>query len=522
MRKLLHCLTEEDRVLRGQLRDDFVDYARRCLKIRTKSGAIRPLLLNRAQRHLHERLEAQLAATGRVRALMLKARQQGFSTCIEARFYWKTTHRPGTHAFILTHEQVATDNLFGMVRRFHAHCPAPVKPKTGKSNPRELYFNTMDSGYTVGTAGAEAAGRSKTIQLFHGSEAAFWKNAAGHFAGVVQAVPDIEGAEIIIESTANGPHGEFFERWRRAEAGIGDYQAIFTPWFWSDEYRRPAPEDFVPTPEEAAYGALHGLDMEQLAWRRAKLAELKDPLLFMQEYPATAAEAFQTTGHDGFIKAETVLKARKRTVEGIGPLVVGVDPKREGEDRFAIAWRRGRRLIKVTSDPAPVDALTAAGRIKTVIDQDKPARVFMDVGGPGGAIGDILRSWGEPYASVLRLVNFGSAPLEPIQLLADGTRRPGPKNRRAEMWERSRDWLEDEAGVDFPDSDALQADACAPGFSYDLQQRLVLEAKARMASRGMLSPDEWDAVALTFAEPVAEPKAAAPARRPVSVGAWMG
>ena len=154
--------------------------------------------------------------------------------------------------------------------------------------------------------------------------------------------------------------------------------------------------------------------------------------------------------------------------------------------------------------------------------EDRPARLFMDVGGPGGAIGDILRSWGEPYASVVRLVNFGSAPLEPERLLADGTRRPGPKNRRAEMWERSRDWLDEEPGADIPDSDALQADACAPGYHYDLQQRLVLEAKAQMAARGALSPDEWDAVVLTFAEPVAEPRPAPPARRAVGAAGWMG
>jgi phage terminase small subunit len=62
-------------------------YAEKCLKIRTKSGKIEPLALNRAQRYVHERLEAQRAETGKVRALLLKARQQGFSTYIGGRFY---------------------------------------------------------------------------------------------------------------------------------------------------------------------------------------------------------------------------------------------------------------------------------------------------------------------------------------------------------------------------------------------------------------------------------------------------
>ncbi len=487
-----------------RLAKDLPVFAESCLTVRAKTGAFVPLALNPAQARLHARLEAQRAATGKVRALVLKARQQGVSTYVQARHYWRVAFGKGLQAFILAHETGASEALFAITRRMHALSPEPMRPRIGRDNPRELSFPGVGGGHGAGTAGADAVGRSKTIQLLHGSEAAFWKNAAEHFAGVVQAVPDLEGTEIIIESTANGPGGEFFERWRRAEAGIGDYLAFFAPWFWTAEYRRPVPPGFAPDAEEAEHAALHGLDMAQIAWRRAKMAELKDPMLFMQEYPATAAEAFQASGHDGFIKPEAVLRARKASLEGIGPLVLGVDPKREGTDRFAMALRRGRKLIRVTSDAAPVDALTAAGRIKAAVDQDGPARVFMDVGGPGGAIGDILRSWGEPYASRLVLVNFGSAPVEPETVLEDGSRRPGPKNRRAEMWARSRDWLEQEGGADIPDSDALQADACAPRFSYDLNQRLVLEAKERMAARGARSPDEWDAVALTFAEPVAE------------------
>ena len=68
---------------------------------------------------------------------------------------------------------------------------------------------------------------------------------------------------------------------------------------------------------------------------------------------------------------------------------------------------------------------------------------------------------------------------------------------------KSKDWLEDAGGARIPDSDALQADACGPTYSYDSNTRLVLEKKEDMRRRGVPSPDEWDAVALTFAEPVA-------------------
>ncbi|HEY8275610.1 MAG TPA: hypothetical protein VIG52_01285 [Methyloceanibacter sp.] len=104
----------------------------------------------------------------------------------------------------------------------------------------------------------------------------------------------------------------------------------------------------------------------------------------------------------------------------------------------------------------------------------------------------------------MRSVNFGSSPLEPEPLDEQGTPKGGPPNRRAEMWCKSKEWLEDAAGAQIPDSDSLQADACGPGYSYDSHTRLKLEAKDRMRARGVPSPDEWDAVALTFAEPVKE------------------
>lgn len=483
-----------------QLRTDFPLYAERCLKIKTKAAKIEPLQLNRAQRHVHSMLEHQRATTGKVRALILKARQQGFSTYLGARFYHRASLNRGVSVFILTHEQDATDNLFGMVDRYHKNCP--LRPSTGAANAKELYFDRLDSGYSVGTAGTKATGRSKTIQLFHGSEVAFWPNAALHFAGVIQTIPDLPGTEIVLESTANGVGGEFHARWQRAEAGGGDYIAIFVPWFWSEEYRKHTPVGFELTDEEDEYRSLYKLDLEQMAWRRSKLTDLGDPLLFMQEYPATAAEAFQTTGHDSFITPRFVALARKATIEGIGPLIIGVDPKREGSDRFAIARRQGRKVFGIEADASPIDTLTAAGKIKTIIDSEKPAKVFIDVGGNGGAICDILKSWG--YGDVVREVNFGSSPIEQVRILPDGSKRPGPKNRRAEMWEGSRDWLEEAGGADVPDLDVLQTDACAPGYSYDTQQRLVLESKEHMAARGVRSPDVWDAVALTFAEPVVE------------------
>ena len=483
-----------------RLATDYAYFAPECLKIRAKAGSITPFCFNRAQLFIHARLEEQRAATGRVRALILKGRQQGCSTYVGGRFYHRAIHGRGLRVFILTHEDPATQNLFDMVDRFHAHCPAEIRPVTGHANAKELSFDALDSGYRVATAATKGAGRSSTVQLFHGSEVAFWPNADSHAAGVLQAVPDMPGTEVILESTANGVGNFFHVKWREAEAGGSDYAAIFVPWHWQDEYRKTPPEDFALDPEETEYRRLYGLDLAQMAWRRARIGELRDPALFKQEYPATAAEAFQMSGHDSFIPPALVARARKAVCAPSGPLVIGFDPAWKGGDRHALARRRGRQVIGVESRVG-LDTMQAAGWMKQVIEREKPRRVFVDVGGVGAGVYDRLCEMG--FGEIVRPVNFGSSPMEPPPLDAHGQPSGGPVNRRAEMWLRSKEWLEDPAGAQIPDRDALQADACGPSYSYDSHTRLILESKDKMRQRGVPSPDEWDAVALTFAEPVA-------------------
>jgi hypothetical protein len=486
---------------RQQWKDSFPKYAEACLILKNKAGVLEPFKLNAAQRYIHERLEQQKRETGKVRALILKARQQGVSSYVSARFYHRTQFFIGTRVFILTQEQDATDQLFGMVDRFHRYNSVEVRLPTGASNAKELVFPAADSGYSVGTAGSKSVGRSKTFQCLHGSEVAFWPNAEDHFAGVVQALADLPGTEAILESTANGIGGSFHERWQNAEAGVGDYIPIFVPWFWSDEYERDLPVGFQLSEEEEDYARLYDLSPRKMAWRRAKLAELKDPMLWSQEYPATAAESFQATGHESFIPSRLVLEARKRTCEPMGSLVIGADPARFGDDSFAIAARQGRKVLWVRRRYR-LNTVEGANWIKSIIDQYQPRKAFIDVGAMGAGVVDILRDFGEPYSEIVVGVSFGGAPQDQPKTGDHGEVIPGPKNRRSEMWQRSKEWLEDEGGADIPDDDALHADAVAPGYHFDMRQYLLLEEKKDIRRRGLRSPDGWDAVALTFASAV--------------------
>jgi hypothetical protein len=93
---------------------------------------------------LHRRIEEQRARTGRVRVVVLKARQMGISTYVAARFYKITTSNPGLRCSIIAHEKAASRNLFNLVKRYHDNVPADVRESTGTSNAEELVFDKID------------------------------------------------------------------------------------------------------------------------------------------------------------------------------------------------------------------------------------------------------------------------------------------------------------------------------------------------------------------------------------------
>ena len=201
-----------------RLRSDLEYFSEHALKIRPKAGMLEPFRFNPAQRRLHELLEKQKAETGRVRAIVLKARQLGVSTYVAARKFHQAIHNPGLRVAVVGHERRASSNLFGIVKRFYDHLPEEIRPSIGTSNAEELIFDKLDFGYIVSVATNEGTGRSATAQLLHASEAAFWADLPLQMASLLQVVPDIDGSEVIIETTANG-YNDFHSLWRKAQAG---------------------------------------------------------------------------------------------------------------------------------------------------------------------------------------------------------------------------------------------------------------------------------------------------------------
>lgn len=485
-------MTEEERKLAGlqMLRDNLEVYSAHCLKVKTKGGQIVPFIWNKAQRFVHAALEQQLREQNQVRALILKGRQQGISTYVGARFYHKTTMQHGKQAFIVAHEQKATDNLYTMVRRYHDHNIIPIS--TGTTNAKELIFDLLDGGYKLATAGTKDVGRSNTAQLLHGSEFGFWANAQSHLAGIGNTIASGLGTEIILESTGNGLGNAFHLMWQDAEAGIGEYQAIFVPWFWQEEYRAPVKPDLVLTPEDVTYRDCYGLDMQQMQWRANKITSYGEGFawLFDQEYPATAALAFQTGTLNPLVSPHHVSMAAKGSFyDEAGPLIIGCDPASDGAgttDRTCIVFRRGRVVFRVEYHEK-LNSMQVAGKLASYYAEFEPDAIFVDKGGIGTGIVDRLNELHIPVVGIM----FGEAASEP-DIYA---------NKKAEIWWRMKDWFEDGPNR-IVDNPAFISDICAPQPDVSSNGRKMLETKEKLAKRQIRSPDGGDALALTFSEKV--------------------
>lgn len=482
--------------LRHTLSTDFIYFAENILKIVPKQGGVVPFTLNRAQQHIHQKIESQLYHTKKVRALILKARQQGCSTYVAGRYYWKVIHRKGINAFILSHAIDTTKKLFAMTRRYYEHCDTLVKPSTSAASATEFNFNEMDSSYYVGTAGSKETGRGGTIHLMHGSEVAFWANADMHFAGVMQSIPTgkfADKTEIILESTANGPSGKFHDLWHESLKGNSEYITIFTPWFWQEEYRTTAPMGWdVNAPEYEEYREIqrqYSLDEDQVYWMHTKRVELGSEWLFKQEYPATAEEAFQTSGDESLIKPEWVLKAREcADMIGVGPRVGACDPARFGDDKTSLGHRVGR-VFENVEYYEKLDTMEVAAKCKTYIDVHKLDAMFIDTNGLGAGVYDKLRLDG--YGQWIRPVNFGESALD----------KDHYSNKRAECWGLMQSWFKD-FPVKIPNLSELHGDLVGPQYGYDARTRLKLESKDDMRKRGVKSPNGGDVLAMTFAEKI--------------------
>jgi len=279
--------------------ENFELFANEQLRIITKdvSKGFVPFLFNDAQKYINEKLEEQRKKTGKVRAIILKARQQGISTYCAARVFWKTYFTPYTRSVVMAHDSATSDALFNMSRNLIDNMEDP--PALQKSNAKEILFEHNKSGYRLYTAGSKEAGRGTTPTIAHLSEVGFWQFDEQILAGLFQGISQENETEVILESTANGASGEFYRLFQGAMRGENEYMPIFLPWHITPEYAKKTPEGFECTIEEFELIDKYELTDEQIYWRRLKLGESGDKK-FIQEYPSSSEEAFLVTGNTVF------------------------------------------------------------------------------------------------------------------------------------------------------------------------------------------------------------------------------
>lgn len=258
--------------------------------------------------------------------LILKGRQQGFTTLISAYQLACTITNKNFEGLTLTDRADNSEAVFqNKAKLFYDHLPEILKPTEKYNSKRQLLFEKLNSSWSVDTA-TKNVGRSRTINFFHGSECAFWKDGIANIqAGLGEAFT--KNAIKIYESTANG-FNDFRDMWK-SEQHIN----CFYEWWGTAEYRlnfenKTARTRFLNDIDRKTdwiwtrlkwLRDVKKLDENQLYWYYKKYASYIDKDLIKQEYPCTEDEAFIASG-TCYFDTETLIK-RIDELENKNPII---------------------------------------------------------------------------------------------------------------------------------------------------------------------------------------------------------
>lgn len=360
-----------------RLKEDEDYYFPRVLKILTKKSKLKPFEKNVPQQKLKKIMDAQEKKTGKIRVIILKARQEGVSTYVQGKFYHRLSMNKFIKALVVSHELDSAEHIFGMSRLFLQESPRELVPMTRRSNRREILFENPDFSPTRGgnpglrshlrvdTAKDVDVGASMTFKLLHLSEVARWLNAKATLTSLLQAVPDEPGTIIVFESTAQGVGGEFHDMYWAAKKGLSEYIAVFLAWFENPEYQAllETGEVLDLDDEEKVLKRKFKLSPEQLKWRRNTIRDKcnGDVNVFHQEYPSTDEEAFVTSGSRKY-NLEDILVAEKHVLP---PLYIG-----ELEEGKFVSNKKGK--LQVWEEPDATKRYVVAGDVGEGIETGDP------------------------------------------------------------------------------------------------------------------------------------------------------
>jgi hypothetical protein len=290
--------------------DEF--FCQQSLVIEDKQGRTIPFVWNPAQKKLDAAIQKQYARRQPVRILILKSRRSGFSTGVAGKLFKETAFYDGQKTLIVAHEKDPAANIFQMYSRFNTH----YKPFANvlalpelKSDTKQSLEYKNGSSIQIATANNLEGSRSFNFRRVHLSEFAFYRNAKTLMTALMQTVPDDPDTLVIIESTANGVGGEFYDMWQEATDPNkkSDWLALFFGCYEDPESWRELdtpPDEFQDTLTDEEWKLIerYNLHLEQINWRRWTIRNKcnNDPCIFAQEYPANPQEAFLSTGRPRF------------------------------------------------------------------------------------------------------------------------------------------------------------------------------------------------------------------------------
>ncbi len=255
-----------------------------------------------AQNEFIKQVEFQHKTGQPVRIIVLKGRQDGISTITEGLLFLWCFFFPGSNTLVMSKDRESSEDLFQMTKLMWDLWPYRTLFTTTRNSTRRLTWAETLSNFRVDSARGKEVGRGSTIQAVHMSEVAFWDN--DELANsLFDAVPNKHGTIMVIESTANGVGGYFYDEWMKAVHGESDFIPLFFPWFLHAEYtiRNTSLTQSQLDPIERTLQKNFDLTLGQLAWRRRKIREKNgDEDAFRQEYPCTWMEAFISTGNNVF------------------------------------------------------------------------------------------------------------------------------------------------------------------------------------------------------------------------------
>lgn len=377
------------------------------LKIRHRvaNRGLVPFVLNDEQLKLFAAIWEVWTSGQPVRFIILKGRQFGVSTLLEALGYWLTSTRSDTGGLVVSHDKDSSRHILEITTRFwekdrrHEYGLAPQR---SHANRDELKFNNPDwreraanpglgSHLKVMTADNKSAGHSLTYQFLHCSEVARWDKPEV-MNGLLPALAPGGGSMGFLESTAHGAAGVFYDTWQEAVAGRNEWTPIFLSWKGRPECRvplmGPSRELFgnALTKGELDLQKEHGLELEELMWRRRMIAspacqgQGRDPVdVFREQYPLAPEEAFVATGRQYFDLSAVV--RQEKTAREQAP---------EPEDGVIVLEKEGKEFR-----PKSVEFVVTKGGAVRVWKRPVPGRDYVlggDVAG-GLAHGD----WSHAY-----------------------------------------------------------------------------------------------------------------------------